>query len=107
MTIAHSTPTTETRGALSSSDHELFGDSPSLPGETSPLLQPERVGLSQRAHSEWWRSAVPAFLDKNAGLLLVAASQFFFAASNISVKWLNNLDEHVPILEVRDTLMIF
>ncbi|KAH9980407.1 hypothetical protein BJV74DRAFT_779691 [Russula compacta] len=100
MTIAHSTPTTETCGALSSSDHKLVGDPLSLPDETSPLLQPERVDLSQRAHSERWRSAVSAFLDKNAGLLLVAASQFFFAASNISVKWLNSLDEHVPILEL-------
>jgi len=43
---------------------------------------------------------VSAFLDGNAGLLLVVASQFCFALSNISVKWLNNLEEHIPMLEL-------
>ena len=42
-----------------------------------------------------------AFFNKNAGLSLVAASQFFFSAMNMCVKWLNSLDEPVPILEVR------
>jgi hypothetical protein len=33
-------------------------------------------------------------------LSLLIASQFFFSAMNICVKWLNSLDEPVPILEV-------
>jgi hypothetical protein len=45
---------------------------------------------------------VSAFFDENAGLLLVAASQFFFSAMATCVKWLNSLDdEPVPMLEVR------
>ncbi|KAF8499631.1 integral membrane protein DUF6 [Russula emetica] len=53
---------------------------------------------SERWHSA--RSSVSAFFDKNAGLSLIAASQFFFSAMNICVKWLNSLDEPVPILEL-------
>ena len=41
-----------------------------------------------------------AFIDENSGLLLVAASQFFFSGMNLSVKLLNGLDEPVPTLEV-------
>lgn len=76
----------------------------SLPNETSPLLQTERDELqagSRRSFFERCHSALSAFLDKNTGLLLVAASQFFFALSNLCVKWLNSLDERVPVLEVR------
>ncbi|KAF8259028.1 integral membrane protein DUF6 [Lactarius quietus] len=36
----------------------------------------------------------------NAGLLLVAASQVFFSAMNLSVKVLNSLDEPVPTFEL-------
>ena len=50
--------------------------------------------------SERWRSSTSAFVDRNAGLLLVVGSEFFFSAINVSVKWLNNLDEPVPTLEV-------
>jgi hypothetical protein len=69
--------------------------------ETSPLLPPNHALVSRLRFSERWRSAASAFLDRNAGLLLVATAQFFFAASNVCVKWLNGLDEQVPILEVR------
>jgi len=65
--------------------------------EESPLLQ--REGSEQRRGL--FRTAASAFVDRNAGLLLVVASQFFFAATNSTVKWLNSLDEPVPILEVR------
>ncbi|KAI0274065.1 EamA-like transporter family-domain-containing protein [Russula aff. rugulosa BPL654] len=41
-----------------------------------------------------------AFFDKNAGLSLFVVSQFFFSGMNICVKWLNSLDEPVPILEL-------
>jgi hypothetical protein len=81
--------------------------SASVPNETSALL-PVADGrvfvLSQRSLTEQGQSAISSFLDKNAGLLLVASSQFFFSASNVCVKWLNSLDEseRVPILEVRD-----
>jgi hypothetical protein len=43
---------------------------------------------------------VSTFSDKNAGLLLVAAAQFFLTGMNFSVKWLNGLDKPVPTLEV-------
>jgi hypothetical protein len=65
------------------------------PDETSPLLGTNSAHALQSSHS------VSTFFDKNAGLSLVAASQFFFAGMNICVKWLNSLDEPVPILEVR------
>jgi hypothetical protein len=50
--------------------------------------------------SERWRSSTSAFIDRNAGLLLVAGSEFFFSIINVSIKWLNSLDEPMPILEV-------
>lgn len=40
-------------------------------------------------------------VNNNAGLMLVAASQAFFAMMNIAVKKLNGLDPPVPALEVR------
>ena len=40
------------------------------------------------------------FLNSNAGLLLVASSQAFFAAMNTAVKKLNSLDPPVSALEV-------
>ena len=72
------------------------------PDETSPLL----LGINgaralQSSHSKRWNS-LSAFFDKNAGLSLVAASQFFFSAMNMCVKWLNSLDEPIPMLEVRN-----
>jgi hypothetical protein len=66
------------------------------PDETSPLLGTNGAHALKPSHH-----ALSAFFDKNAGLCLVAASQFFFSAMNICVKWLNSLDEPVPILEVR------
>ncbi|KAF8495944.1 drug/metabolite transporter superfamily [Russula emetica] len=68
----------------------------------SALLPDGRVFVSQRSLTERGQSAISSFLDKNAGLLLVASSQFFFSASNVCVKWLNSLDEseRVPILEL-------
>ena len=68
------------------------------------FLQTKSALLSRRSLSERWHWNAPAFLDRNAGLLLIAAAEFFLSASNISVRWLNRLEEHVPILEVCDTL---
>ena len=62
--------------------------------ETSPLIPPKHP--PRRTIFAWWNS----FLDDNLGLLLVAASQFFFSSMNMSVKWLNSSDEPVPTLEV-------
>lgn len=67
------------------------------PDETSPLLGTNSVHTLQP--SERWHF-LSALFDKNAGLSLLIASQFFFSAMNICVKWLNSLDEPVPILEV-------
>lgn len=94
----HHSDTREAPAQLSSPDLERTEEALSGPDEASPLLQD---GRARRSLSERSRLAASAFMDKNAGLLLVAASQFFFAISNVCVKWLNSLDEHVPILEVR------
>lgn len=65
------------------------------PDETSPLLGTNGTRALQTSHS------LSAFFDKNAGLSLLVASQFFFSGMNMCVKLLNSLDEPVPILEVR------
>jgi hypothetical protein len=46
-------------------------------------------------------TSMRSFVADNAGLLLVALSQFFFALMNVMVKKLNALDPPVPPLEVR------
>ncbi len=100
MAIAHHIYPSETPHALLSPDSELPAGSEraSIPDEASPLLQPKHT--PRRTISEWWNSARSSFFDDNLGLLLVAASQFFFSAMNMSVKWLNSSDEPVPTLEV-------
>lgn len=45
--------------------------------------------------------SVREFRHRNAGLLLIALAQAFFAFMNVSVKLLNDLDPPVPPLEVR------
>jgi hypothetical protein len=67
--------------------------------ETSPLLEINSARAFQSSHYKRWHS-LSSFFDKNAGLSLVAASRFFFSAINMCVKWLNSLDEPIPILEV-------
>ncbi|KAH9008780.1 hypothetical protein EDB84DRAFT_1549747 [Lactarius hengduanensis] len=79
------------------SDLPAGEESASLPDETSPLL-PKHT--PRRAISEWWNSVRSPIFDDNLGLLLVAASQFFFSAMSMSVKWLNSSDEAVPTLEL-------
>lgn len=90
--------------AFSSSGYGPGRDASTAPDDTSPLLQSEFVAVPRKGLSERWHSNMSAFLEGNAGLLLVVASQFCFALSNISVKWLNNLEENIPMLEVRDVL---
>jgi hypothetical protein len=92
------------QGASSLSDAEVLpGEDIPVPDEASPLLFRRDSKEPQRnAFGRWFSTqlSASAFLDNNAGLLLVAASQFFFSAMGISVKWLNSLDEPVPTLEV-------
>jgi hypothetical protein len=104
MAIPRHIDTRETPAPLSSPGLEQTEEALSVPNEASSLLQAGREFVSPRSLSERCHSAVSAFLDKNAGLLLVAASQLFISASNVSVKYLNSLDEHVPMLEVRGAL---
>lgn len=111
MAVTRHTKTRETPTPLSSPGPEVTevtedALSAGVPNETSALLPDGRVLASQRSLTERGQSAISSFLDKNAGLLLVASSQLFFCASNICVKWLNGLDEseRIPILEVRDIL---
>ncbi len=100
MTTVGPIYTSVTRRASLSSGFESPPDGAAIPEETSPLLQPERA--SRQTISERWKSARSSFLDDNLGLFLVVASQFFFSAMNMSVKWFNSSDEPVPILEVCD-----
>lgn len=92
------------QGASSLSDAEVLpGEDIPVPDEASPLLFRRDSKEPQRnAFGRWFSTqlSASAFLDNNAGLLLVAASQFFFSAMGISVKWLNSLDEPVPTLEL-------
>lgn len=106
MKATRSTCNTVAQGAAPPSDSELSGGGPPVPDEASPLLH-RRDSREPHPNTLWrWfsesaRPSASAFIDKNAGLLLVAASQFFFSAMGISVKWLNSLDESVPTLQVR------
>ena len=66
------------------------GEGPLRPAdETAPLLTPK---LTHARRS--------SFFDDNAGLLLVAASQVFVSAMNLTAKVLKSVDEPVPTLEV-------
>jgi hypothetical protein len=98
--MAHSARTTAARGSQSSSGPErsTHRDGLADPDETSPLLGTNSARALQSSH---YKHSLSTFFDKNAGLSLVAASQFFFSAMNICVKWLNSLYEPIPILEVR------
>ena len=83
MAVTRYTDTGETQASLSSPDLEQTEEALSALDEASPLLQ---VGRVRRRLSERCHSALSAFMDKNAVLLLVAASQIFFSVSNVRVK---------------------
>jgi hypothetical protein len=109
MDNVHPAHATETRGARPSSDFDVTGEGLPVPNETSPLLQNALTEVSQLKDSDRWhpaRSSLSAFIDRNAGMLLVVAAQFFFSAMNISVKFLNSLDEPVPTFEVCHVLRL-
>ena len=107
MGAAHPVYDTETHSAFSSySGLPREGLPMPAPDETSPLLRDQRTQGTRENFPGRWHSArlyTSAFVDRNTGLLLVAASQFFFASMNVSVKWLNSLNEPVPTLEVCDS----
>jgi len=96
----HSVYTTEARG-IPSSFPEFPASRGGLdnPDESLPLLGTDRGRVFQWGHSERWHS-VSIFVDKNAGLSLIVASWFFMSAMNVCVKWVNSLDEPVPVFEV-------
>ncbi len=89
-----------TRVSSLGSDLPASGEGPSVPDEVSPLLKPKRTHAHRQTISERWRAARSSFLDDNLGLLLVAASQFFFSAMGTAVKWFNSSDDPVPTLVV-------
>jgi len=105
MATTHAVGSAERCTLLCFPDPELPASRDGLadPNETTPLLRTNRPHVLRWAHCKWCspaKASVSAILDKNTGLLLVAASQFFFSGMNISVKWLNSLDEPIPTLEV-------
>jgi len=111
MAITHYTNTRETptprpEQTEITEDGEEALSTTDVPDEASALLP--GVHVSPQSSTDRGQSTISSFLDKNAGLLLVASSQLFFCASNLCVKWLNNLDEseRIPILEVRDILAL-
>lgn len=84
---------------------------PSEPDAEGFLLAPAPKGpvkLFVHEICARWRAlkaSTLAVVKNNTGLLLVAASQFFFALVNVAVKKLNTLDTPVPTLEVSQSLL--
>lgn len=68
--------------------------------EDEALRLPTRPGSAFLHRLQHVSDSTLSFLNVNAGLLLVAASQAFFASMNTAVKKLNNLDPPVSALEV-------
>lgn len=68
--------------------------------EDEALRLPTRPGSAFLHRFQHVSDSTLSFLNVNAGLLLVAASQAFFASMNTAVKKLNNLDPPVSALEV-------
>ena len=80
---------------------------------SSPIRPQQESHDPQQSNSEvpngwknklWGDGRVSRSFANNTGLLLVVASQFFFAVVNLAVKTLNSLDPPVPVLEVSETL---
>ena len=72
------------------------------PKHRSKLSSLSAIDLDDiRGHGTSILDSVKEFGRRNAGLLLIALAQAFFAFMNVSVKLLNELDPPVPPLEVR------
>jgi hypothetical protein len=114
----HDTPDEENEEIIGGGESEAFlRPSPSNPSKSfataniyHPLPPPVRnfarrvFGPAIPRTQVFW-TALKDFVDNNAGLLLVALAQFFFALVNVSVKKLNSIDPPVPTLEVRTFLL--
>lgn len=74
-------------------DVEHYGSIP----PTSAICQRDSDGVIENDSN---KSSAPGFIARNAGMLLILSSQFFFALMNISVKMLNRLDPPIHALEV-------
>jgi hypothetical protein len=111
MATARDMYTTETLGTHSSPNSNVNGEGLAVCNETSPLLQhgytrglrPRQIVSDQRLRA---RSFMSTFIDNNTGIFFVVASQFFYTAMNVTVKFLNRVDEPVPTLEVCHVLMV-
>lgn len=76
---------------------------PRSPCIVTPSIVAEPCNSSDRsgALTKRWQYLVSrSIIANNTGLLLVAASQFFFSLMNLAVKKLNSVDPPVPALEV-------
>jgi hypothetical protein len=78
-----------------SNETEDQGEQPVLASEARVWFSKQTLLLGSVIH----RTA--DVINNNAGLMLVAASQAFFAMMNVAVKKLNGLDPPVPVFEVR------
>ena len=67
-------------------------------GEAERVFKP---GASAASGSTSIRDRLGAVYSRNTGLLLIVGSQWFFALMNLGVKFLTELDNPVPTLEVR------
>ncbi|KAI0316295.1 EamA-like transporter family-domain-containing protein [Amylostereum chailletii] len=78
-----------------------FIPAPPSPSSSTPALS-SAPNFLDNARARWQAIVEPfrAFVQANAGLLLVAASQFFLALVNVCVKTLNSLEDPVPTMEL-------
>jgi hypothetical protein len=73
----------------------------SMPKSPLILHDIENYGSTQAHQDDGAIANKPlSFTAKNAGMLLIIYSQFFFASMDISVKLLNGLDPPVHALQV-------
>lgn len=76
---------------------------PQSPGYFIPAPRPFPSAPGLGGANGRWKTLIlhaSTIIDSNTGLLLVAASQFFFSVMNLAVKKLNSIDLPVPALEV-------
>ncbi|KAH9052750.1 hypothetical protein EDB87DRAFT_1655582 [Lactarius vividus] len=76
----------------------IFTEDLSSIHELAPEHRPKTAHKRRLRHGISWRwdsarTLVSIFVDNNAGLMLVGASQFFLSAMNVAVKLLNSLDK--------------
>lgn len=85
-------------------DHEALERESFLPQSSTSLSEPQpQASLRDERprSSSAFLSRLKTLYNDNTGLLLIGSSQAFFALMNLFVKYLTDLDEPVPALEVR------